>query len=168
METMGQSGMGMGTGSMAGSSMGSMTRPRITQAHASAVLRVEDYQRAMRFYRDMLGFEVMDMAEGSGPGYGIVRAGDGTMFEIYERPGMPAPQNTTLDLLVQDFDATVQELRDRGVRFEEYDLPEIGLKTVNGVAQMGDTRAVWFKDTEGNIIALAEVPARMADMMGEI
>ena len=47
---------------------------------------------------------------------------------------------------------TVRELRERGVAFEEYDLP--GLKTEDGVATLGELQSAWFKDSEGNTIAL--------------
>ena len=40
------------------------------------------------------------------------------------------------------------------MKFEEYDFP--GLKTVNGVATSGDGKAAWFKDSEGNIMALIQ------------
>jgi predicted enzyme related to lactoylglutathione lyase len=55
---------------------------------------------------------------------------------------------------VADVEREVAELRARGVIFEEYDGP--GLKTVNGIATGGGARAAWFKDTEGNILALIE------------
>ena len=45
-------------------------------------------------------------------------------------------------------------LRERGVVFEEYDLPE--LKTENGIARIGDLRAAWARDPDGNIIAFEE------------
>ncbi len=48
----------------------------------------------------------------------------------------------------------MQDLRSRGVVFEEYDFP--GLKTVNGVAVMGDEKGAWFKDSEGNILSISQ------------
>jgi len=61
---------------------------------------------------------------------------------IYERPGMPAPENTTLGFAVDAdrFDALVAELRGKGVVFEDYDVPEMGLKTVDGVAEAAESR----------------------------
>lgn len=81
-------------------------------------------------------------------------AGDGTMVSIYERPGMPAPENTTLGFGVpaDKFDEVMADLRGKSVVFEDYDIPEIGLKTVNGVADFEGSKAAWFKDTEGNIL----------------
>ena len=58
--------------------------------------------------------------------------------------------------MVADVEAAVAELRDKGVRFEEYDLP--GLKTVNGIAELGGTRGAWFKDPEGNILSMVQPP----------
>jgi hypothetical protein len=46
----------------------------------------------------------------------------------------------------------VRELKERGVAFEDYDLP--GLKTEDGVATLGELQSAWFKDSEGNTIAL--------------
>ncbi len=48
----------------------------------------------------------------------------------------------------------VADLRGRGVKFEEYDLP--GFKTVDGVAEINGERGVWIKDSEGNLLAIGE------------
>jgi predicted enzyme related to lactoylglutathione lyase len=120
----------------------------------AGVLRAEDYDRAKKFYTEVLGLKV---EEDAGPTReGRFWAGERTMVSIYERPGMPAPQNTTLAFGVpaDRFDAVVAELRGRGVAFEDYDIPEIGLKTVDGIAKFGDRRAAWFKDSEENILNL--------------
>ncbi|MBI5231065.1 MAG: VOC family protein [Coriobacteriales bacterium] len=112
-------------------------------------------ERAKHFYADVLGFEIK---ENAGPTAEVlVKSADGTEFALYERPGMPAPQNTTLAFVVDDFDGAASELRSKGVTFEEYDIPEIGLKTVDGVAEMEGSKASWFKDTEGNIIVMSSM-----------
>jgi catechol 2,3-dioxygenase-like lactoylglutathione lyase family enzyme len=56
--------------------------------------------------------------------------------------------------MVDDIDAAVKGLRDAGVTFEEYDLP--GLKTVDGIADAEGERGAWFKDPDGNILALGQ------------
>jgi len=120
----------------------------------AGVLRAEDFERAKKFYTQVLGLgEGMSM----GPGGSMFTAGDGSMVMIYERPGMPAPQNTTLGFAVpgNKFDSVVAELRDAGVVFEDYDIPDQGIKTVNGVADINGSKAVWFKDSEGNILNVA-------------
>lgn len=43
------------------------------------------------------------------------------------------------------------------MQFEEYDMPEMGIKTVNGIATMDGGKGAWFKDTEGNIINIAQM-----------
>jgi predicted enzyme related to lactoylglutathione lyase len=126
---------------------------------AGAVLRAEDLARAKKFYADVLGLKQGDLAGPASEGMGMFRAGDGTGVMIYERPGMPAPQNTTLGFGVpaDKFDEVVAELRAKGVTFEDYDLPEIGLKTVNGVAAFEGFKAAWFKDSEDNIVNIASM-----------
>ena len=123
---------------------------------AAAVLRAEDIGRAKKFYADVLGLKPGD--EGPG-GEGMFAAGDGSMVLIYERPGMPAPLNTTLgfNLPADQFDAVAADLRAKGVTFEDYDVPEIGLKTVNGIAEFEGVKAAWFKDTEGNIVNIVSM-----------
>ncbi len=121
----------------------------------AAVLRAESLVRALDFYQKVLGLEPREAA---GPTVeGFLTAGDGTMVLIYERPGMPAPQNTTLGFGVppDQFDEVVADLRGKGVVFEEYDLPDIGLKTIDGVAEIEGTKAAWFRDPEGNIVNIA-------------
>jgi hypothetical protein len=59
-----------------------------------------------------------------------------------------------MGLSTDDLDHDVAQLRDRGVRFEEYDFP--GLKTENGIAFVGTERSAWFKDTEGNTICISQ------------
>jgi predicted enzyme related to lactoylglutathione lyase len=123
----------------------------------AAVLRAEDLGRAREFYTDVMGFSVDEKFSGEGMVY--LAAGEGTMVLIYERPGMPAPANTTLGIGLPDadFDGCVEYVRSKGVMLEEYDVPEMGLKTVNGVAVIDGMKSAWFKDTEGNIINVASM-----------
>ena len=76
-------------------------------------------------------------------------------FLLYETSFAGTAQNTAASWSTNDLDAEMAELRSNGVVFEEYDFP--GLKTENGVAANEDGRAAWFKDSEGNILALSEV-----------
>jgi hypothetical protein len=66
----------------------------------------------------------------------------------------PQAQRHTLCSRSTELDAVVHDLRERGVTFEEYDMP--GLKTVDGIADRGGMKTAWFKDSEGNIIAVSE------------
>jgi len=124
---------------------------------AAAVLRAEDLVRAKKFYTDVLGLKPGDVSGPASEGMGMFTAGDSTGVMIYERPGMPAPQNTALGfgLPADKFDEVAADLRAKGVTFEDYDLPEIGLKTVNGIAEFEGTKVAWFKDSEDNIVNIA-------------
>jgi predicted enzyme related to lactoylglutathione lyase len=126
---------------------------------AAAVLRAEDLARAKKFYADVLGLSPRDFSSPASEGMGVFTAGDGTGVMIYESPGMPAPQNTALGFGVpaDKFDEVVAGLRAKGVTFEDYDLPEIGLKTVNGVAESDSFKAAWFRDSEDNIVNIASM-----------
>jgi hypothetical protein len=55
---------------------------------------------------------------------------------------------------VDDVERAVADLRSRGVELEEYDVP--GLKTVDGIAELGYERAAWFRDPDGNILSVGQ------------
>ncbi len=57
--------------------------------------------------------------------------------------------------MTNDIESEVADLKSRGVVFEEYDLP--GLKTVNSIATMGPAKSAWFKDSEGNLLAVTQL-----------
>ena len=117
----------------------------------TAVLPAEDLERATKFYQETLGLKLnMD-----GPGGKLFEAGNETTVLLYEY-GPAEAGNTALGFNVEDLDAEMADLRNRGVVFEEYDLPN--LKTDHGVMNWGPAgRSAWFKDSEGNIIALNQM-----------
>lgn len=118
-----------------------------------AVLRAADLDRAKTFYSETLG---LDVQEEPPPARELrVRAGGG-MVCIYERAGSEPPENTTMCFDVPDVMARVLELKGRGVVFEEYDMPDVGLVTVDGVAEVNGSKRAWFKDSEGNILVIGE------------
>ena len=114
------------------------------------VLPAADLDRARAFYRDKLGMEPTMVKPGmlaySGP--------SGYIFQLYETDAVGTAQNTQMGWSTSNLAATMAEMRERGVVFEEYDFP--GLKTENGVAHVGTERAAWFKDTEGNTIVISQ------------
>ena len=121
----------------------------LVQGKVHPTLSVTDLERAKKFYGGTLGLKSNgELAEG----HVAYEAGEGSFLLIYERSEPPKAENTVASFLVDDVEGTVQWLKDRGVVFEEYDLP--GLKTVNGMATMGDTKGGWFKDPDGNILAV--------------
>jgi len=126
-----------------------------TRAEVGAVLPCSNYGRCVAFYRDTLGFEVQESTDM--PGNAMVIAGKGSMFALYERPEPTKAEHTTLGIMVDDFDGSIGYLRSHGVKLEDIDQP--GLKTENGVATIGDFKSSWFKDSEGNIVAVMPAQA---------
>ena len=109
-----------------------------------------DVARARRFYEHKVGLIPREEVAG-----GVVyECGNGSWIFLYPSGGAGTSQASQAFWQVDDLAAEVADLRKRGVVFEEYDLP--GLKTVNGIATGGGTKAAWFKDTEGNIMALIQ------------
>jgi catechol 2,3-dioxygenase-like lactoylglutathione lyase family enzyme len=111
----------------------------------------KNIERTRRFYEDVLGLEVL----GEGPS-GIAYRSGSTAFYLYPDDAAGMAEHTLGAFSVSNLEAAMDELRSRGVEFEEYDTPD--LKTVKGVGDLGaGGRAAWFKDPEGNILSLAEV-----------
>jgi catechol 2,3-dioxygenase-like lactoylglutathione lyase family enzyme len=129
----------------------------IANARAIALIPVSNRERAIEFYEGTLGLPVQQRME-SLPQNREARFKVGrTEFGVYESVGAGQSRATLMAFEVDDIEATVQDMRSRGVTFEEYDLPD--LKTENGIATTTDEKAAWFKDPDGNILAVAE-PAR--------
>ncbi len=123
----------------------------LRSANAKAALPVEDLARARAFYEEKLGLTPSREVEGA-----LFYEGSGdTGFLLFPTGGRPSGQHTQMAWFVKDIAATVADLRTRGVRFEEYDFP--GLKTVDGVADLGYEKSAWFRDSEGNLLALGQL-----------
>ncbi len=120
----------------------------LTEAHA--VLPASDLKRAQDFYHNTLEFD----PDAEEDGNLVYRLGSGSSFEIYETTNAGTAQNTQMCFMTDAFESDMARMRERGITFEDYDFP--GLKTENGVATVGDSRAAWFRDSEGNFICLTE------------
>src|SRR5438046_6724133 len=113
-----------------------------------------DMARARRFYEHTLGLKAKQEING-----GVVyEFADGTACFLYPTPNAGTSKASQAFWEVADLEREVAELKARGVRFEEYDMP--GLKTRDGIASTASNKAAWFKDTEGNIMALVETAGR--------
>jgi catechol 2,3-dioxygenase-like lactoylglutathione lyase family enzyme len=121
-------------------------------------IAVDDLDRAIRFYSDTLGLSVRRL-EGDTDS-ALVEVGDSDRLLLY-RSGYKRGETTYAAFLSEDVEGSVQDLRSKGVKFEEYDFP--GLKTVNGIATTeGGLKTGWFRDSEGNILAISnEMPEVM-------
>ena len=110
-----------------------------------------DVARARRFYEGKLGFEPGEEFAG---GVSYQFAG-GTACYLYPADDAAGTSKASQAFWqVKGLEKLMARLRERGVAFEEYDLPD--MKTVNGIFADGSVKAAWFKDTEGNIMALIE------------
>ena len=118
---------------------------------AVTTIAVTDLKRARSFYEDKLGFPKPEGVSQAA----MYQLGGGTGILLYERKGRPpVADHTLVSFEVEDIAKEMKELRSKGIKFEEYDFP--GLKTVDGVADMDGEKAAWFKDPDGNILAVGE------------
>ena len=124
----------------------------IKNLRVHTTLPAADLDRAKKFYAEKLG---LTPATESAGGIFYELAG-GTRFILYPTPNPTRAGHTQIGFATKDIESEVEELRSRGVVFEEYDFP--GLKTEKGIANTGETRAAWFKDSEGNIIGVVQLP----------
>jgi len=130
----------------------------LENAKVATRLPVQDLDRARRFYTEKLGLEPVEER----PGGLLYRCG-GIEFALFRSAGEPSGAHTQMGWEVEDIDAVVKELRERGVVFEEYDFP--GLTTVEGIAEVEGNypskggkgeRAAWFRDSEGNMLGMGQ------------
>ena len=109
-----------------------------------------DMKRARQFYEQKLGFKPKHEIAG-----GVVyEFGDHTSCFMYPTPNAGTSSASQAFWQVSDIDREVAELKAKGVKFEEYDMPD--MKTEGGIATAGGARAAWFKDSEGNIMAVIQ------------
>jgi len=123
----------------------------LSEAPVAAALPASDLARAKTFYEQTLELPVVEEA----PGGVMFRCGEGTALLVYPSEFAGTNKATAAAFRVDDLDAVMSRLRERGVVFEDYDLP--GLTTVDGVATFGDSRGAFFTDPDGNIIGLAQM-----------
>jgi predicted enzyme related to lactoylglutathione lyase len=123
-------------------------------AEIAAIVSVSEIDRAVEFYGNILGLKLVirrdDMPQNREAEFS---AGGGALV-AYESVAAGQSRGTVAGFRVQDLEAVVSTLRERGVVFEEYDTPD--LKTENGIGKIGDLLAAWCKDPDGNIIAFEE------------
>jgi catechol 2,3-dioxygenase-like lactoylglutathione lyase family enzyme len=120
--------------------------------HARIVpyIPVADVARARKLYEDKIGLTPRETYAGGV----IYECGNGSWVFMYPSPGAGTSKASTAFWTVDDVAAEVAELKGRGVKFEEYDMP--GIKTVDGISTGGGAKTAWFKDSEGNILAISQ------------
>ncbi|MDX3189944.1 VOC family protein [Streptomyces sp. MN03-5084-2B] len=117
-------------------------------------LPTQDLARARRWYAEKLGLEAVEEREG-----GLRYEGASGVFCLYASAGVSDGSFTQAGFYVDDLEATVAVLRERGVVFEEYEGMRGGIMEIRGnyPSKGSGERAAWFRDSEGNLIGLAEV-----------
>jgi len=124
----------------------------LTTASVTTILPVIDLNRAKRFYAEQLGLT----PKGDSPdGQFLFSGGNGAMIALFPKEEGTQATHTAISFEVEDIETEVKELSEKGVVFEDYDLP--GLKTVNHVCVLEAEKAAWFRDPEGNILCIHEV-----------
>jgi predicted enzyme related to lactoylglutathione lyase len=118
-----------------------------------AILPVVDIERARGFYEHALGLREIERHESSGETVYEAPGGGGTI-ELVPRHEPSRAEHTAVSFEVDDVQVAVLELEDRGVVFDDYDLP--GLHTDGHIAEIDGQRCAWFHDPEGNILCLHE------------
>jgi catechol 2,3-dioxygenase-like lactoylglutathione lyase family enzyme len=117
--------------------------------NATATIAVRDIERARQFYEETLGLQRIPT---EGPDALRFRSGSSTVL-IYESRYAGSNQATVLTWVVgDDLAKEVAALKAKGVVFGRYDLP--GTTREGDVHVSNGTRAAWFTDADGNILAL--------------
>ncbi|MDM0038783.1 VOC family protein [Variovorax sp. J22G21] len=120
----------------------------LMDAPVTTMLPVKDLERARRFYEGSLGLRPGELKPDGKFTYDC----GGTTLALFPKEGGTKADHTAVSFRVPDIAASIAELKQAGVVFENYDFP--GLKTVEHVCVLGAEKAAWFLDTEGNILCL--------------
>lgn len=119
----------------------------ISDGRVFASVAVKDQAKGKEFYGGKLGLKQVD----ENPGGVTYESGGGRIF-VYPSQTAGSGQATVAFWEVSDFDETVTELKSKGIELESYDMP--GMDPETHVMTMGDMKAAWFKDPDGNILGI--------------
>jgi len=114
------------------------------------VLLATDLDAAREFYHERLGLPILLEREGAIE----FSCGDATRLSVSKSTIGTADAQTQVAWSVSDLEATLAELRARGITIEDYDLP--GLKTEDGIADVGFGRMAWIVDPGGNCLGIVQ------------
>ncbi len=125
----------------------------LTTAPIRAYIPASNIERARKFYEQIVGLKPAEEYAG-----GVVYICGGAEVFLYPTPNAGTSKASQAFWQVKDVEAEVADLKARGVVFEEYAMP--GIRTKNSIATGGGAKAAWFKDSEGNIMAVVQRVAR--------
>jgi catechol 2,3-dioxygenase-like lactoylglutathione lyase family enzyme len=118
-------------------------------------IAVNNLQRAKDFYTRVLGLREANVAHEDGEV--VLEAGAHSAIALRESPDAGTSEHAVAAFEVGDVEVEVEQLRDNGVAFLDYDLP--GLRTDDGVVHDDVGACAWFEDPSGNILAITDHPA---------
>ena len=123
----------------------------LTHRTVAMMLPVTDVDRARTFYSETLG---LDYTGTNDEGSALYALDGGSTLVLLPRPDSSPSASTAMSFEVDDITSEIVDLEQRGVVFEDYDLPD--LTTVDHVCVLGAERAAWFRDPAGNVLCLHE------------
>ena len=125
----------------------------LSNYRVGAAVAVSDIKRARDFYEGKLGFAAAGDAPDGGRTY---ECAEQTTLHVFPSPaGAAASGATVAGWTVDDLEHVVDELTASGVTFERYDDEQISTNK-KGIAVFGDSKSAWFKDPDGNVLALVQ------------
>jgi catechol 2,3-dioxygenase-like lactoylglutathione lyase family enzyme len=117
------------------------------------VLLATDLAVSKEFYAGKLGLEILNESEEAI----VYKCGGDSQLSVTKSTTGTADEQTQAGWRVDDLEAELAELRSRGVEIQEYDMPEMGLKTENGVADLGFALMAWIVDPHRNALAIMQL-----------
>ena len=121
----------------------------LQNAPVYAYIPAKDLARARKFYEGTLGFKPKELAGGV-----VYEFSEHTACFLYETPNAGTSKASQLFWQVKDVEREVKELKAKGVKLEHFDLPGVDAE---GIETSDDAKAAWFKDPEGNIMAVVQM-----------
>ncbi len=121
----------------------------LSAAPIRAYIPASNVARARKFYEQTIGLRPKQEYSG-----GVIYECGGAEVFLYPTSNAGTSKASQAYWQVADVEAEVAELKARGVKFEEYDMPGVAMKS--SIATAGGAKTAWFKDTEGNILAVSQ------------
>ncbi len=123
----------------------------LNESPVYAYVPISNIERGRHFYEDVLEFKPQMQIPNVGVTY---QSANETAFFMYLSDGAGTNAASTAFWMVDDLEKTVTGLKERGIEFIEYDTPR--MKTNNGIFESSGSKAAWFKDPDGNVLALIQ------------
>ena len=123
----------------------------LSQSPIDVVLLATDLEASKDFYANKIGLQVLS----ENPGSVTFKCGGDSRLVISKSTAGTSDEQTQASFRVADVKAETVELRSRGVKIEDYDMP--GLKTVDGIADIGFAWIAWFIDPGQNCVGMIQL-----------